>query len=440
MGAMDEGQAMDLLRDMNRKIGFTGETVDDGDPDAGWRSGMEDCGDIDLGALPGRPRVKVADAEIEAVLAKVAESVGGYAMLRKQHVMGVADHFYRKGHHQGHKRGFKRAHSMMRDPGVKWGRTRLMSEFRSHIIRKYQRIHQGDIIEGPGFYYGTIEAQFNVEDYNSATNTAQCAAVINVANLVGAAPIVDKCFDLGIGDTSASWLGGPHVLTEADTNLQNPGKNLWANEVFIIEAVSARTRGMRIQFSATDIASMSAAIGLPNTTAMVNGQQFVRDENGLVLPAELFNQYDDSFRLVKTLEEVATLHFTWKDNLTGGSKDTYDKYIESFLHVTESESDVKRTSGGGNILDLPSGFLWCLDEQFQPNSEQGGNGLFDAEIHINESVNAPFQPIPVFGSPGPVAPTGIALYWEIRVFGTGLLPGDQNAREQRVQQTRRKVA
>ena len=67
MGAMDEGQAMDLLRDMNRKIGFTGETVDDGDPDAGWRSGMEDCGDIDLGALPGRPRVKVADAEIEAV-------------------------------------------------------------------------------------------------------------------------------------------------------------------------------------------------------------------------------------------------------------------------------------------------------------------------------------------------------------------------------------
>ena len=317
---------------------------------------------------------------------------------------------------------------------VRWGRTRQMRDFRGDVIRTYKKHNGNDIIEQPGSYFGTIEVQFLCE-------TAGGYFPSNFTLTVPpGGPLIDQAFNLAIGDESLSWFGGPHVLTEADTNLQNPGKNLWANEVFIIEAVSARTRGMRIQFSATDIASMSAAIGLPNTTAMVNGQQFVRDENGLVLPAELFNQYDDSFRLVKTLEEVATLHFTWKDNLTGGSKDTYDKYIESFLHVTESESDVKRTSGGGNILDLPSGFLWCLDEQFQPNSEQGGNGLFDAEIHINESVNAPFQPIPVFGSPGPVAPTGIALYWEIRVFGTGLLPGDQNAREQRVQQTRRKVA
>lgn len=438
MGAMDEGQAMDLLRDMNRKIGFTGETVDDGDPDAGWRSGMEDCGDIDLGALPGRPRVKVADAEIEAVLAKVAESVGGYAMLRKQHVMGVADHFYRKGHHQGHKRGFKRAHSMMRDPGVKWGRTRLMSEFRSHIIRKYQRIHQGDIIEGPGFYYGTIEAQFNVEDYNSATNTAQCAAVINVANLVGAAPIVDKCFDLGIGDTSASWLGGPHVLTEADTNLQNPGQSLFADELFIVEAISARVRGARVLYptaaNAIPVPGGGAPL-YPQATGIVtqqalNGQCMVWDENGEILPVELWNGLTDYYRLAHALAENATVHFTWQDKGVGGSNRTTDALVDSFLHVPGShEMNVRRTSGGNKeVLDLPQGYIWCLDKQFQATADQGGNGLFDCEIHLDESVMVPFVPIAPFGatvggSAQPIAPSVISLYWEVRLLGTSLLPG-----------------
>jgi len=33
-----------------------------------------------------------------------------------------------------------------------------------------------------------------------------------------------------------------------------------------------------------------------------------------------------------------------------------------------------------------------------------------------------FQPIRLFGSKGPVMPTGLALYWQFVIHGTSLLP------------------
>ena len=59
---------------------------------------------------------------------------------------------------------------------------------------------------------------------------------------------------------------------------------------------------------------------------------------------------------------------------------------------------------------------------FQASSDMGGNGLFNAELHTDESVIFPFQPLSLFGSNGPVLPTGIALYWQFVVHGTSLVP------------------
>lgn len=320
--------------------------------------------------------------------------------------------------------------------GATWGRTRRMQEFRRDVIDQYKLIHGGNVIQGIGFYYGTVEVQWLSIGVTSLAPTSPFAphppfTTNNFSvSVTPGNPVIDQTFSLGIGDISRTWFsttGTPHILNASDTNLQNPGMNLFADEVFIIEAVSARVRGLRIGFSATDIATMLPA-PTGNTLAMLQGNQMLRDQFGLVVPAELFNQYSDEFRMVRTLEEVATLHFKWTDNMIGGSGKIVDVNIDSFLNVTKEQRDVKSTSGGAMTLDLPSGYIWCLDKMWQPNEESGGNGIFDCELQLNESVSYPYMPISVFGSPAPVSPLGIALYWEIRLFGTSLLPGQKRFR------------
>lgn len=440
MDTMSSSAAMDMLRKMNEAVeaGEAGDAglEDDGDADAGWETGLEDAGDIDTGRLPGTPRVALTEAELERALAALASAVGGIDRLTIGDIKGLLGHMYKRGHHMGHRRGFKRGGRATRDRGVRWGRSRRMNEFRVDIIDRYRRIHGGNVIEGPGFYYGTIEAVFDVET-TGAGAALQAAAVINVPG--PDSPIIDSCFNLGIGDTSLTWLSNtatgvgsasaqPHVLTAADTNLQNPGQNLFADELFIIEAVSARVRGAAVQYPNAIAANFPYAG--PVTLSALAGVNMCWDENGEMLPVELWNGLTDYYRLAHALAENSSLHFTWSDKGIGGSNVTTDALIDTFLHVPGSyEMSVKRTSGGNSdALDLPQGYIWVLDKQFQASRDQGGNGLFDCSLHQDNPVVVPFQPLVPFGAASAIAPSKIALYWEVRLLGTSLLPGKRDYR------------
>ena len=411
--------------------------IPDGIDDTGW--GEETGNPEDDTGAPGgeKRRIEIAAEHIEKGLRELQMLSGG-SHVSTPDLIRYVQGMYRRGHRRGHRRGF-RTGILHRDSGVHWGRSRRMEEFRRYIIDRYKAIHHGDILEGPGFYYGTIEAQFQTEATASGN---QALAKVTVPGSGGSnvSPIIDSAFSLGIGDTSTSWFGGQHVMNEADTNLQNPGTNLFADELFIIEAISARIRGVRVQYAAADIAAMATPASTPGTlaNAIVSGQAQLWDQAGEVLPAELFNQFSDSFRLAKNLAEASTLHFVWSDKGIGGGGTTTDALIDSYLHVPGShEQNVRRTSGGAATLDLPQGFIWVLDKQFQASRDQGGNGLFDAELHLDESTAFPFVPINVFGlAPGSGVqggnngvPTGFALYWELRLHGTALLPGRREYRE-----------
>ena len=88
---------------------------------------------------------------------------------------------------------------------------------------------------------------------------------------------------------------------------------------------------------------------------------------------------------------------------------------------------VQETAGGALTLDLPRGFLWLLDKMFQANQDSGGNGLFNAQLNLLDSVIFPFAPIAIPGSGGlPVVPTGIAMEWQVMLHGTSLLPFDSD--------------
>ena len=346
-----------------------------------------------------------------------------------------------------------------RGPSVTYGRSRRATEFRHDVITRYRRLHGNDVLIGQGQYYGTLEVQFQIQGTTGPAlrfvpmplslppppvSPGQAVAAVVVGSQ--ASPVIDSAFTLGIGDTSTTWFGGPHVLTSSDTNLQNPSTNLFADELFIIEALSARVRGARVAYQPSDIARMlpyptGPAVGSPVYNTLT-GQQLVMDLAGQVLPAEMWNQYSDEFRLAKTLAECASLHFTWREPGIGGGGRVNDVLIDSFLNIPGTgERSLRRTSGGAQTLDLESGYIWCLDKQWQYDAASGGNGLFDAELHLDESAAFSFVPIQVFGSttavgtPTTVLPTGYALYWELRLFGTSLTPA---RREYRARENRRR--
>jgi hypothetical protein len=332
---------------------------------------------------------------------------------------------------------WERAHHEIRpwwdrdDPTVFWGRSRRMHEFRSHIVREFVQRHGGreHVIVEPGYYHGTVEVQF------AFTGTANDGAfILNVSN--PDSPVICPTFNYAIDDAITTWFPAPatpntHIVSDVDTNLQNPGQNLYADSIFIIEAISARIRGLRISYvsdlkSGTNI--NGANVPAPELNA-IGGGCMIWDENGRYVPPDLFNTFKDSFRLAKALAEVTSLHFSWADKAVGGSKNTTDAYIDTFLHVPGVDSlSMKRTSGGGPTLDLPTGYLWCLDKQYQASSDNGGNGIFQAELHVTEPVVYPFQPITVLGSPNPAMPDGMALYWSLRLHGTALIPAKRKYR------------
>jgi hypothetical protein len=347
----------------------------------------------------------------------------------------ASKHESHHAHKHGHKHGFRhglqharrRGVSVEHDHEVPWRRGRAMREFRYDILNRYRRIHGGAIREGRGFYYGTMEVQFSVEG-----TLSDAAFVVDVPGVDN--PVIDPCFNLAIDDVSTSWFGGPHTLNPGDTNLQNPGQNLYPDEVVIVEAVSSYLKGIRIMYPTEGL--KPAPTG--NILAALTGRELVWDRAGRILPVETFNQFDDTCEIARALAEASTFYFTWSDKQLGGNKVINNKLIGRFSQIPgTSRLGVRESSGAGGTLDLERGYLWCLDKQFQASVDQGGNGLFDAEIHTDESVLFPFQPIRLFGSQNPVMPTGLALYWQFVVHGTSLLPAREVERYER--QPRRRL-
>jgi hypothetical protein len=67
-----------------------------------------------------------------------------------------------------------------------------------------------------------------------------------------------------------------------------------------------------------------------------------------------------------------------------------------------------------------------LDQQFQANEDEGGNGLFSLNLGLFDNVVFPFTPVQVAGSGSPLKPLGFAVEWQFTLHGTSLLPAKAN--------------
>jgi hypothetical protein len=331
-------------------------------------------------------------------------------------------------HRRGHVRGFKKGIEHGRrhihrqeDPAIHWRRSPQMHEFRNDIVSRYRRLHGGNVREGTGYYYSTIEVQMEVQ--GSPTDAAFVISVPAAADN----PVINQCFQYGIDDVVPGWFGGAHTANAGDTNLQEPGQGLYQDELFVIEACGAYLKGLRIAYPDPKNTFSPAPTG--DILKALSGQELIWDRAGRIFPVETFNQFDDSCEIAKAVAEASTFYFNWVDKAIGGDKGQNTKLVDRFCRIPSvGRRGFRETSGGGMSHDLPRGYIWCIDKMFQASSDMGGNGLFNAELHTDESVVFPFQPIRLFGSGPPVLPTGMALYWQFVVHGTSLTPGRESDR------------
>jgi hypothetical protein len=156
---------------------------------------------------------------------------------------------------------------------------------------------------------------------------------------------------------------------------------------------------------------------------MLVGSTPVFDRDARVVPGEVFNDYSDVCEVAQAVAESGVFYLVWADHQVGDNDNTAQKLVER-MHALPGAArrGVRETSGGALTLDLPRGWLWCLDEQFEASSDEGGNGILQAQLRLQQSVCFPFQPIQVLASSGPVVPTGLALEWQFFMYGTSLLP------------------
>jgi hypothetical protein len=384
--------------------------------------GSVDKVDGDAGAPPN---LLLSEQELKNAVKALEQ--GGLSQNKVIALVRAASHIEKQHAHKvGHRRGFLHGleHARARgrggrrweeDPAVHWRRSPQMHEFREDIINRYERRHGGHVRQGLGYYYSTIEVQMEVQ------GTPSDAAFVLSVPTAPDNPVINQCFNYGIDDVVPTWFAGPHTANAGDTNLQEPGQGLYQDELFIIEACGAYMKGIRIAYPTP--ATTFNPVPTNDILSALSGQELIWDRAGRILPTETFNLFDDSCEIAKAVAEASTFYFNWLDKAIGGDKGQNTKLVDRFCRIPSvGRRGFRETSGGGLSHDLPRGYIWCVDKLFQANSDMGGNGLFNAELHTDESVVFPFQPIPLFGSGGPVLPTGLALYWQFVVYGTSLVP------------------
>ena len=175
----------------------------------------------------------------------------------------------------------------------------------------------------------------------------------------------------------------------------------------------------------TLLAAILSAAG-PVCQSMLTGSTPIWDRDARLVPGEMFNDYSDVCEAAQAVAESGVFYFVWSAHEVGGNDELASKLIERMNAVPgAARRGVQETSGGAMTLVLPRGFLWCMDQQFEATPDEGGNGILQAQLKLQQSVCFPFQPIPIFASSGPVKPLGLALEWQFMVHGTSLLPSKE---------------
>jgi hypothetical protein len=285
---------------------------------------------------------------------------------------------------------------------------RETKDLRNETIAAFKRLHGNQAtIEEPGYYYSTFEVPFNGD------------GTASMGGLTIASGTEFFCFTEAIGQTTTR-LGNAYTVGVVDTDLQNPGTQTYTDQVFVIERVSMRVRGLRPQYRPSDLTGLTlSALQLD----ALSGKAMVWDDAGIMMPREIFHDEDAACLLAKELQAASTLSFQWNDSGIGGASMARNIPIGTYQEIPEFGSrNVDLTSGGAgsSVLDLPRGYIWTLNQAFQASTDSGGNGIFRGRLKTDSTIYYPINPIVVSDSGVALVPLAIGVYIELRLFGTSI--------------------
>jgi len=286
--------------------------------------------------------------------------------------------------------------------------TPRVRRFRNDAFTKFRKAYNGKTVTTKGYYYSTGEIVFHGVGDKEAAGLIVHPTTINFFHEA----IDDDSYRLRDKDGKN---GIAHTVNPGETNLQNPGKNLFPRELFIITHVGLEFCGMRVMYDAAEVDSLKLDDDL---ASLLKGNGTVWDDGKVFLPGELTNDFDGRCRLVDSLYPSGVLFFAWDRKPGGGSKDMHELLISTMQKIPITRMGLTETSGGANLLEMNEGYVWTLD----PQTAAGQSGIFQARIRIHERVTFPINPIEIKGMK--LVPKRISALLRMTVYGDAIRPAD----------------
>lgn len=282
-------------------------------------------------------------------------------------------------------------------PAVVKARKEAVDQYKKYVGKS------SPVIVERGYYYATGEFVLKGEEDEKR------------AYLVAQAAEAKMNFFHEAIDEDGTRLGNVHRVSAADTNLRNPGRNSYPDQIFLIEEIEAEYRGIRVKYS-------DAAIDLAvkNTTVKeaLKGNSMIWDDAGLVLPKQLFRDNDGVCELERALHGSGVLRFVRTRHDAGDNSDARSILIDTFRHIPVHgrRASIADTSGAATSLmryGMKEVFPWSLD----PNNPDVGQ--FRAVVELLEDFVFPIERVDL-GNGMEVTPEKVGVYWELRLHGTSI--------------------
>lgn len=276
---------------------------------------------------------------------------------------------------------------------------------RKRLLKKYEDAKQPfEATTKP--YKSTAQVVWTVVDPLPQANPTMAFLI--------ARPQTLSFFNYGVGD-QIPWADGQKRATRSDTSLKKGGTTQGVED-FVIEGMSATSRGVRIAYArSTDPnPTIPPDVKTPEVRAMYLGLATVLDPGSLVVPPQVQSPANLEDVLTEALKPNMSIKFSWDTSKFG--------YIGTLDDLPEGGAkSYLRASGEprvGNWYRIPEGYLWRREGE--PDSS------FLMEVALEEPVVVPISLVPFPGTTLARIPLAIYLDFSVRLHGLAVKVPGQN--------------
>ncbi len=289
----------------------------------------------------------------------------------------------------------------------------LFETRRSELLNKYKDAGQR-FIASTKPYKSTLQLVFEVT--NALTATGDVAGA-NVAHAVARKGQELEFFAYKIGDSIPQGTSSTKKANESDTNLSKP-RQTNGTEDFVIEAVSASVKGMRVSYALPGTTAIFTGAGAGVTDPVVQGAytgvEYIHDPGAIIAPPQVQSPYTLEDAFFQAVCPKISVGFEW-DRKRIEKVGTLDEFPEGAASSFLRAHGDPRTD---NRYKIPEGYIWRREGE--PDSE------FAVKCRLEENVVIPINLVALFADTPAMATqrdTPLAIFLDITMRLHGLSAG-----------------